>query len=160
MSAGELKFSTGEVIEITELVNEEWRSGRIGSREGIFPIVFVKIIKELPKKGILLACADTAILYFTHPPLIPSSSLALLSLPLSLAPSLPSLPPSSAPPKATGTSHLQSSQLSDDLLPKGVALYDFTAGNDEEISFKVYICINCVENSHSVSQYSFVVLHA
>ena len=40
------------MIETTEWVNEEWMTGRIGSREGIFPVGFVKIIKELPKKGI------------------------------------------------------------------------------------------------------------
>ena len=49
--AGELRFTTGEVIETIEWVNEEWMSGRIGSREGIFPTVFVKVIKELPKQG-------------------------------------------------------------------------------------------------------------
>lgn len=46
-----MRFTTGEMIETMEWVNEEWMSGRIGSREGIFPVVFVKIIKELPKQG-------------------------------------------------------------------------------------------------------------
>ena len=49
--AGELRFTTGEVIETIEWVNEEWISGRIGSREGIFPVAFVKVIKELPKQS-------------------------------------------------------------------------------------------------------------
>ena len=53
VSAGELSFTTGEVIETTEWVNEEWMSGRIGSRQGIFPVNFVKVIKELPKQSML-----------------------------------------------------------------------------------------------------------
>ena len=51
VGAGELRFTTGEVIETMEWINEEWMSGRIGSREGIFPVVFVKIIKDLPKQS-------------------------------------------------------------------------------------------------------------
>ena len=30
-------------------------------------------------------------------------------------------------------------QVTDDLMPKGVALYDYNAGSDQEISFKVII---------------------
>ena len=51
MGAGELRFTAGEVIETTEWVNEEWMGGRIGDREGIFPVNFVKIIRDLPKPG-------------------------------------------------------------------------------------------------------------
>ena len=48
-NSGELTFTAGEVIETTDWVNEEWLSGRIGTREGIFPLGFVKVLVELPK---------------------------------------------------------------------------------------------------------------
>ena len=48
-NSGELLFTAGEVIETRQWVNEEWLSGRIGSREGIFPLGFVKVTVELPK---------------------------------------------------------------------------------------------------------------
>lgn len=48
-NSGELTFTAGEVIELTDWVNEEWLSGRIGTREGMFPLGFVKVLVELPK---------------------------------------------------------------------------------------------------------------
>lgn len=48
-NSGELTFTTGEVIETTDWVNEEWLSGRIGTKEGMFPLGFVKVLVELPK---------------------------------------------------------------------------------------------------------------
>lgn len=48
-NSGELSFSTGEVIVIKEWVNEDWLSGQVGDREGMFPVSFVKVIEELPK---------------------------------------------------------------------------------------------------------------
>ena len=39
----------GDVIETTEWVNEEWMTGCIGEREGMFPLAFVKVLVELPK---------------------------------------------------------------------------------------------------------------
>ena len=48
-NAGELSFKTGDLIVTLEWVNEEWMNGRIGDQEGMFPIEFVKILKELPK---------------------------------------------------------------------------------------------------------------
>ena len=47
-NAGELGFKTGDVIVTSEWVNEEWMSGRLGGQEGMFPVAFVKILKELP----------------------------------------------------------------------------------------------------------------
>lgn len=48
-NAGELSFKAGDVILTLEWVNEEWMSGSLGEQEGMFPISFVKILKELPK---------------------------------------------------------------------------------------------------------------
>lgn len=48
-NSGELSFKTGDTIETLEWVNEEWITGRLGNQEGMFPIAFVKILKELPK---------------------------------------------------------------------------------------------------------------
>ena len=48
-NAGELSFKTGDIITTLEWVNEEWMVGRIGTREGMFPLGFVKIVDELPK---------------------------------------------------------------------------------------------------------------
>ena len=47
---GDLTFAAGEKIVITEWVGDEWLTGRIGEeRNGMFPLSFVKITKELPK---------------------------------------------------------------------------------------------------------------
>ena len=48
-NAGELSFKTGDAIVTLEWVNEEWMNGRIGDREGMFPVSFVKVLEELPK---------------------------------------------------------------------------------------------------------------
>ncbi|CAI8050943.1 SH3 domain-containing protein 19 [Geodia barretti] len=48
-NSGELSFKTGDVIFTLEWVNEEWMNGRIGDREGMFPVGFVKVLEELPK---------------------------------------------------------------------------------------------------------------
>lgn len=47
--AGELSFVPGEAITTLERVDSDWMKGRIGTREGIFPVSFVKIISEIPK---------------------------------------------------------------------------------------------------------------
>ena len=47
--AGELSFVPGEIITTIEKVNKEWMKGRIGTREGIFPTSFVKVISEIPE---------------------------------------------------------------------------------------------------------------
>jgi len=87
-NSGELSFSIGEVIVIKEWVNEDWLSGQVGDREGMFPVSFVKVIEELPKAA-----------------------------------------KASAP--ASNVTH-----ITDDLMPKAVALSDYNAGSDQEISFK------------------------
>ena len=48
-NSGELSFKVGDVIETTEWVNEEWMTGCIGEREGMFPLALVKVLVELPK---------------------------------------------------------------------------------------------------------------
>lgn len=48
-NSGELSFKTGDIIVTLEWVNEEWISGRLGDEEGMFPVSFVKVLKELSK---------------------------------------------------------------------------------------------------------------
>lgn len=45
--SGELNFVTGEMITILGKVDQDWMKGRIGTREGIFPVSFVKVITEI-----------------------------------------------------------------------------------------------------------------
>ena len=45
---GELAFVAGETIVTTQKINDDWLYGKIGDREGIFPLSLVKVIKELP----------------------------------------------------------------------------------------------------------------
>lgn len=40
----DLTFHTGEVIEVTGVVDGDWMSGKIGNRVGIFPASFVNIL--------------------------------------------------------------------------------------------------------------------
>uniref|UniRef100_A0A8C6LRD9 SH3 domain containing 19 n=1 Tax=Nothobranchius furzeri TaxID=105023 RepID=A0A8C6LRD9_NOTFU len=42
ISADELSFQQGDRILITDHINEEWSSGRLGGREGMFPRAFIK----------------------------------------------------------------------------------------------------------------------
>ena len=48
---GELVFRKGDIITTTEWVDNEWIRGKVGGKTGMFPINFVKIIKELPKSS-------------------------------------------------------------------------------------------------------------
>ena len=50
-NADELSFKCGETITLTAWVNEEWVEGRIGDREGMFPLSFIKVLEELPKSA-------------------------------------------------------------------------------------------------------------
>lgn len=47
----ELSFSEGEVIILTEYVNEEWGRGEIRDRSGIFPLNFVELVGDHPTSG-------------------------------------------------------------------------------------------------------------
>nr|XP_029132058.1 SH3 domain-containing protein 19 [Labrus bergylta] len=44
----ELSFSEGDVIQLMEIVEEEWARGKNGTSTGIFPLSFVEIIEDLP----------------------------------------------------------------------------------------------------------------
>ncbi|KAM7008708.1 SH3 domain-containing protein 19 [Tautogolabrus adspersus] len=44
----ELSFSEGDVIQLMEIVEEEWARGKKGTSTGIFPLSFVEIIEDLP----------------------------------------------------------------------------------------------------------------
>lgn len=103
-SPGELSLNPGDIIITTEWVSEDWMKGKIGTTEGIFPVNFVKVLKELPRSTTMAP---------------PTSSSTVTNAVASVAPPL------------THTTH-----LSDDLMPKAVALYDYAAGSTNEISFE------------------------
>ncbi|KAL1249230.1 hypothetical protein QQF64_020235 [Cirrhinus molitorella] len=53
---GELSFSEGDVITLTEYVNEEWGRGLLNGRTGIFPLSFIQDVEEteaVPRKPAL-----------------------------------------------------------------------------------------------------------
>lgn len=47
----ELTFSDGDVITLTEYVNEEWGRGSFNGRTGNFPLNFVQLVQESPAKN-------------------------------------------------------------------------------------------------------------
>lgn len=44
---GELSFKAGDVIAITGRVNDEWLNGQLNETQGMFPVAFVEIVKDL-----------------------------------------------------------------------------------------------------------------
>ena len=48
---GELPLNRGDIIVTTAWINDEWLSGRLGNKEGIFPISFVEVLEELPRSS-------------------------------------------------------------------------------------------------------------
>lgn len=46
--AGDLPFKQDDVIYLIRKINEDWMEGRIGNRQGIFPINFIDIKVPLP----------------------------------------------------------------------------------------------------------------
>ncbi|XP_051956122.1 SH3 domain-containing protein 19-like [Xyrauchen texanus] len=60
---GELSFGEGDVITVTEYVNEEWGRGTLNGRIGIFPLNFIQVKEEaeaLPRKPALESPAPPA----------------------------------------------------------------------------------------------------
>ena len=55
---GELPLNRGDVIVTTAWLNDEWLSGRLWDKEGIFPVSFVEILEELPQSNVgeLMSC--------------------------------------------------------------------------------------------------------
>ena len=49
---GDLEFVSGDVIEITEIISDDWLSGRLNGLEGSFPRTFVSMNNdEVPTSG-------------------------------------------------------------------------------------------------------------
>uniref|UniRef100_A0A8D3DZV9 SH3 domain-containing protein n=1 Tax=Scophthalmus maximus TaxID=52904 RepID=A0A8D3DZV9_SCOMX len=44
----ELSFSEGDVIQLKELMGQDWARGQMGTSTGIFPLNFVEVIEDLP----------------------------------------------------------------------------------------------------------------
>jgi len=51
----ELSFRAGNLIAVVRKINDEWTEGRIGSRQGIFPVCFTEISNVAPPKGLSVA---------------------------------------------------------------------------------------------------------
>ncbi|OXU30074.1 hypothetical protein TSAR_017063 [Trichomalopsis sarcophagae] len=45
---GDLDLKEGDVVYLTKLINDSWMEGRVGSREGMFPVNFVDVKIPLP----------------------------------------------------------------------------------------------------------------
>ena len=58
--AGELSLKPGDIITTTEWVSEDWMRGKVGTTEGIFPVNFVKVLKELPRASAAITPAPTS----------------------------------------------------------------------------------------------------
>ena len=48
---GEFPLNRGDIIVTTAWINDERLSGRLGNKEGIFPISFVEVLEELPRSS-------------------------------------------------------------------------------------------------------------
>ncbi|XP_011494417.1 PREDICTED: uncharacterized protein B0303.7 [Ceratosolen solmsi marchali] len=46
--AGDLDLKEGDVVYLTNLINDNWMEGRVGDREGIFPVNFLDVKIPLP----------------------------------------------------------------------------------------------------------------
>ncbi|XP_023996093.1 SH3 domain-containing protein 19-like [Salvelinus sp. IW2-2015] len=55
----ELTFSEGNVIALTEVIDQEWGRGQIHGRIGIFPLAFTEILEELPPLAGLQPIVET-----------------------------------------------------------------------------------------------------
>ncbi|XP_071022349.1 SH3 domain-containing protein 19-like [Oncorhynchus clarkii lewisi] len=55
----ELTFSDGDVIALTEVIDQEWGRGQIHGRIGIFPLAFTEILEEPPPSPGLQTIVET-----------------------------------------------------------------------------------------------------
>ncbi|XP_055757242.1 SH3 domain-containing protein 19-like isoform X2 [Salvelinus fontinalis] len=55
----ELTFSIGNVIALTEVIDQEWGRGQIHGRIGIFPLAFTEILEEPPSPAGLQPIVET-----------------------------------------------------------------------------------------------------
>lgn len=44
----DLRFNTGDIIQITKRINAEWLKGEIHEAAGMFPVAYVEIIEDIP----------------------------------------------------------------------------------------------------------------
>ncbi len=44
----DLHFKAGQKITLVERISDEWLRGELGGRSGMFPVAFVKIVKDIP----------------------------------------------------------------------------------------------------------------
>ena len=48
--AGDLPFEEGDIIKLLDRVGNEWRKGECNGKIGVFPLVFVDVIEDLPEE--------------------------------------------------------------------------------------------------------------
>lgn len=48
-NAGELGFREGDVITLTNQIDENWFEGMLGGRSGFFPLSYVAVLVPLPQ---------------------------------------------------------------------------------------------------------------
>ncbi|XP_021172295.2 SH3 domain-containing protein 19 isoform X2 [Fundulus heteroclitus] len=112
----ELSFLEGDVIQLKEYVGEDWARGKVGNSVGIFPLNFVEIVEDLP------------------PP--PNQQLAArVALPGLAVPS-PIAQPAPATPAQAASSGVE----------WVVAVYDYAAKTQDELSFQKDDCILITEH--------------
>jgi hypothetical protein len=46
---GELPLNEGDIVETLSWISDEWMTGRLRNKEGIFPVSFVEVIEPLPR---------------------------------------------------------------------------------------------------------------
>ncbi|XP_032417793.1 SH3 domain-containing protein 19 [Xiphophorus hellerii] len=114
----ELSFSEGDVIQLKEYVGEDWARGQVGASVGIFPLNFVEVIEDLPL-----------------PPRQQPGPAAGVALP-GLAAHSAFGQAAAAKPAQTAGSGVQ----------WAVALYDYTAKTQDELSFQKDDCILITEH--------------
>ncbi|XP_035493705.2 SH3 domain-containing protein 19 isoform X3 [Scophthalmus maximus] len=103
----ELSFSEGDVIQLKELMGQDWARGQMGTSTGIFPLNFVEVIEDLP------------------PP---------ASRQQTQARSIP-LPGMVAPPSAN-TEIVKPAQVPQPSVEWAVALYDYAGKSKDDLSFR------------------------
>ncbi|XP_014890526.1 SH3 domain-containing protein 19 isoform X2 [Poecilia latipinna] len=114
----ELSFSEGDVIQLKEYVGEDWARGQVGVSVGIFPLNFVEVIEDLPP-----------------PPRQQPGPAAGVALP-GLAAHSAFGQAAAAKPAQTARSGVQ----------WAVALYDYAAKTQDELSFQKDDCILITEH--------------